>query len=253
MKEILTTFLFLVFLFSADASAAGLIGGRLLKADGRPLLYTEIELVQTTFIKKTPDSRLSATTNGTGNFSFNNVPPGEYDLSINFDEDPSELSPYTTFFYPNATEREDAQVFKVDDKTRINGLIFRLPPALVMRKVTVKITDLNGKPARNLMLALRDLDSADQERLGFRPYQTKTPGIYHFNGFDNRRYQIFALQFDTEIVPYRFNPQNATVIARARSPIFVLDARTANVDLILEKMNESGKIPDFNVGALFLR
>lgn len=254
MKAILTSFIFLAFLFAADASAANSISGRLLKSDGRPLAYTEIELVPIAIINKSLDTNLVATTGGAGNFVFKNVPMGEYDLSINFDEDPSELSPYTAFFYPNATRREDAQIFNIDEKTQITNLIFRLPPALAARKMTIKITDLNGKPAQNLMIGLRDLNSIKPQDFSFRAYQTKTPGVYRFVGFDNRKYQVFALQFNLNPNDYqRFNQASRRLIARGKTPIFVLDLSNANVEIKLEKIKETDKVNDLQVGALFPR
>ena len=77
------------------------IAGQLLKSNGKSLAYTEIELVPVAAKKIVIDGRLLAASNTSGKFSFVNVPDGKYTLSINFDDKPTDLSPYPTFFYPN--------------------------------------------------------------------------------------------------------------------------------------------------------
>src|SRR5690349_6233664 len=89
------------------------VRGTLLKSDGRPLAYTEIELVPVSSEHIVVDHGLNATSSVSGLFSFVDVPPGRYTLSINFDDKPTELSPYDTFFYPEARDRSAARIFEV--------------------------------------------------------------------------------------------------------------------------------------------
>src|SRR5688500_4979997 len=90
---ILFVFAFALSVFE-QMSAGGFVSGKLLKSNGRPLPYTEIELVPVAYNKQIDDKRFWAMSNATGNFSFSDVPGGKYTLSINFDEKPTDTSPY---------------------------------------------------------------------------------------------------------------------------------------------------------------
>src|SRR5215213_144174 len=113
-------FLILLTFFSAEkAFADGTLGGKLLKFNGKPLAYTEIELVPVDSAKQVASRQLWATTAANGNFIFDKIPPGEYTLSINFGEKPTDLSPYATYFYPKAANRALAKIFEIYAGTRI--------------------------------------------------------------------------------------------------------------------------------------
>ena len=131
-----------------QAALVATIQGQLLKSDGSPLAYTEIELVPTGSGHIINDSRLVGVSSLTGKFSFFNVPPGSYTLSINFDDKPTNLSPYETYFFPGTETRSSAEVFEITTATRIRGLLFKLAPALVERKITGTVKWYDGSPAR---------------------------------------------------------------------------------------------------------
>jgi hypothetical protein len=101
MKIYPAIFLFIFALaVSAFGQTGGTVSGKLLKANGKPLPHTEIELVPVSYDKQIDDTRFWATSNSLGDFIFSEVPDGKYTLSINFDEKPTDTSPYQTFFYP---------------------------------------------------------------------------------------------------------------------------------------------------------
>src|SRR5215212_4693136 len=106
-------FLLLTFCSAEPAFADGVLSGKLLKFNGKPLAYTEIELVPVDSAKQVASRQLWATTGSNGNFIFDKIPPGEYTLSINFGEKPTDLSPYATFFYPTAANRALATLCEI--------------------------------------------------------------------------------------------------------------------------------------------
>ena len=223
------------------------ITGTLLKSNGRPLPYIEIELVPVNSDKIVNDGRLWSTSSSNGKFGFYNLPAGKYTLSVNFDDKPTDLSPYPTFFYPNTSKRAEAEVFEIISGDKIKNLDFRLPPALVKRKITGKVIDFEGKPVSDAFVSLRDVEFDD---VSFTlNYKTDKTGSFTLVGFESRRYLIGAILFDK--LPTAFSTPGE-VMGSAKSEIFVLDAQTQNITLRLGKTKRLQTIPDKSVGKLIL-
>ncbi|HEX8367698.1 MAG TPA: carboxypeptidase-like regulatory domain-containing protein [Pyrinomonadaceae bacterium] len=251
--SIIIFLIFLTFLSAENAFADATLSGRLLKFNGRPLPYTEIELVPVESAKQVADRKLWATTAADGNFTFDKIPAGEYTLSINFDEKPTDLSPYATYFYPKAANRALAKIFEIYAETRITNLIFRLSPPLAKRKITGRVFDGDGKPAANVYVALRDVEGDKEDAfLGFSPIKTDKGGNFSLTSFEARKYQIFAVLLQGSDKAPSFDPF-AKLVAAAKSNVFVLDASTGSITLTLASVDNSDK-PSENteneVGAL---
>ena len=221
------------------------VSGQLLKNSGKPLAYTEIQLVPLTANKILNDPRLNAASNSAGMFSFRRVPPGSYTLSIKFHDKPTTLSPYATCFYPNTTQRSLAQIFEVTATTKIKGLKFRLPPALTQRKIVGRVIWSDGSPVSEAWIAFRDVEA--DKTINFQRALVDKNGVFKLDGFDNRKYQIAAILPEHE--PSMFEPIG-DVVAVAKSDIFVLDPTTPMIVLKLEKTDEGEKIIDKYVGIL---
>lgn len=224
---------------------AASISGKLLQSTGKPLAYTEIELVPTDSKKQINDGRLLAATSVSGLFSFVNVPDGEYTLSINFDEKPTQTSPYPTFFYPNAANRAEAEIFEIRATSGRKEIIFRLPPKLAQRKITGKVIGADGKPVADAFVSLKDIDYDD---FSFDlSGKTDRHGTFKLNGFENRSYYITAIQFDK--LPTNSTPPGKP-IAFGRTKAFVLDANNSDFTLNLKKIGEEKERLENNVGML---
>jgi len=201
------------FFAAESAFAGGALGGRLLKANGKPLPYTEIELVPVESAKQVIDRKLWATTAANGNFIFDKIPPGEYTLSINFDEKPTELSPYPTYFYPKTANRALAKIFEIYADTKITNLVFQLSPPLIKRKIFGRVFGKDGKPAANVYVALRDVEGDKEDFfMAFSPIKTDVQGNFSLTSFEARKYQVFAILLEgSDKAPY-FDPR-ARIIA----------------------------------------
>ncbi len=256
MKNKLIIFLFSIILAMAffgntsarKAAANNTIKGKLLQSNGQPLPHTEIELVPVNSAVQLNDSHLLAVSGAAGLFSFQNVPAGSYNLSINFDEKPSPLSPYATVFYPNAINRAEAEVFKIDSNSQLNGLIFRLPPKLNQRKITGKVLWSDGNPIPDAYIFLRDVEF--DKSLIFGAIKSDNKGNFSIVGFEGRKYQVGAVLF--EMTGKTVAESNGTVIGTANSGAFILNAGTANVKLTVKLPKEIEKIRDKQIGALIL-
>ena len=174
-------------------SAQGLVAGQLLKSNGKPLPYTEIELVPLGAKRLINDPKLIGISGSNGRFSLPAVPRGKYTLSINFDDKPTDLSPYETFYYPETYKRSEAEVFDIADGVKYQKLVFKLPPALVKGKITGRVVYADGKPVGGAFLALRDLKF--DRGISFGQYKTDKLGDFSFTAFAGRRYQAAAFLF----------------------------------------------------------
>ncbi len=232
-------------LSAVEFSAQGLVSGQLLKSNGKVLPYTEIELVPLGSQDPINDSRLIGISGSSGKFSFSDVPSGKYTLSINFAEKPTELSPYETFFYPNTFNRPEAEIFDIDGKTKIQKLFFKLPPALIKRKVAGKIVFPDGQPVENAYLALRDFKIA--QSIFFGQFKSNKLGEFSIMAFEGRKYQVAAILFErfggTIYDPYE-------ILGAAESDVFTLGAVTLNLKLVVKKRTDYDQIRDKYIGRL---
>lgn len=227
-------FIVCAFFAAENAFADATLSGRLLKANGKPLAYTEIELVPVESAKQVADRKLWATSAANGNFIFDKIPAGEYTLSINFDEKPTELSPYATYFYPKTENRALAKIFEIFADTRITNLVFQLSPPLAKRKFFGKVFDRKGKPAANVYVALRDVEGdKEDDFMIFSPIKTDARGNFSLTNFEARKYQVFALLLEGSDKAEYFDPR-AKILAAGKSEVFRLDAKTASVNLTLQ-------------------
>lgn len=241
-------------IFSAAAAAQGVVSGQLLKSNGKPLAYTEIELVPTGAKRLVNDARLIAVSGATGRFSLAAVPAGKYTLSINFDDKPTDLSPYDTFFYPNTYRRSEAEVFDMTDGAKFQKLVFKLPPALTKVRITGRLVHEDGKPVSgSVMLGLRDL-KFDRGLPFSSDYKIGKTGDFALYGFGNRTYQLGALVYE-RFGKTIFDP--IEIVGAAESDVFSVETEPVTLRLVLRQFQSYEEIrnkymaqlvPDYSKG-----
>ncbi|MCD9184816.1 MAG: carboxypeptidase-like regulatory domain-containing protein [Pyrinomonadaceae bacterium] len=235
-NQIFTAFfaLFLLLFSASFSQSSAQIRGKLLKSDGTPLAYTEIEMVPVESDKIVIDPRMNVTTSASGLFTFR-LPQGKYTLSINFDENPSILSPFVTTFYPQSAEREKAEVFTIDEKTPPQTIVFRAPPALGVQRVSGRVVNEKGNPAFKAWIGLRGITGGFG--VSFGVVKTDKAGNFSLNAFSDRQYQIRAIMFEKDPEPFMTAPPVITGIAD--SGIFILDAQTKPFKLVLKQQTDN--------------
>jgi hypothetical protein len=231
--------IFLLFLL-LSADVFGQINGTLLKANGKPLQYTEIELVPVDSKRMVMNQNLFSTSGTSGKFSFQNVPRGVYTLSINFDDKPTDLSPYGTFFYPNAENRMQAERFEITESSQPYTVVFKLPPPLVKRKITGNALFTNGSPVVGAYIGLRDV--LFDRHVDFNIARTDAKGNFTVSGFTGREYQLGALLFDAKRKTI-YNPWGE-IIAAGESKIFTLVPETPVIKFTVRQSEDIEKIRD---------
>lgn len=219
----------------------------LLKSNGKPLPYTEIELVPLESKKLVADARLIATSSTSGKFTFFNVPDGKYTLSINFDDKPTDLSPYPTFFYPKTEKRTEAQIFEFKTGIPMKLVTFQLPPALKQTILTGKVILKTGESVEGAFIFIRDVYF--DEFFNIARIQSDKLGKFSIRAFESRTYQVGALLYEKS---YSSSPFGyGKLLAAAEADIFELSEKTANLTLVLGK--EDSSLEDKYIGQLFLK
>jgi len=245
MKFRLLRLFVLCSIFSAPIFAQGVVAGQLLKSNGKPLAYTEIELVPLGARRLINDPRLTGVSGANGKFAMNDVPRGKYTLSINFDDKPTDLSPYDTFFYPNTTNRSQAEVFDIGEGVKFEKLIFKLPPALAKRKVSGSVVYADGKPVTGAFIAMRDLKF--DRGISFGQYKTDKLGNFTVSAFETRPYQVAAFLFarlgTTRLDQYEF-------LGAAESRVFTLETAPVNLRLVLREYQDYDQMRDKYMGKI---
>jgi len=236
---------FFLFILSANfTQSSAQIRGKLLKSDGKPLAYTEIEMVPVDSDKIVIDPRMNVTTNSAGSFTFK-LPKGKYHLSINFGDKPNALSPYGAFFYPNVIEREKAEVFVIDENSKPQTITFKLPPPLVKKKISGRVFDAGGQPVQNVFIGLRDVEY--NVSMTFGEAITDKLGNFSLDAFSVRKYQLGAILF--EVFPTTFY-DNIEIVGFAESEVFTFDAETKPFKLVINQKQNYDEIRDKYVGFL---
>jgi len=258
MRVILTKIFLIFFVVAVAAIVPGFaqnyskatITGQLLKSNGKPLAYTEIELVPVEARKIVVNPKLLSTSSAGGRFIFFDVPAGKYTLSVNFDEKPTDLSPFPTFFYPNTTNRSDADVFEINENFKSKNVSFKLPPALVKRRVNGRIVGLNGEAIGGAFIFIRDVDFDDS--YGFGQVRADKNGIFSFSAFGDRKYQCGAILFE-ELSSRNGFPFFGEILAEGETQIFTPALSVTNIAIILKQSKRDNRIKDKYVGKIVFK
>ena len=229
------------------------VQGQLLKSDGRPLAYTELELVPLSSQHIINDSHLIAASSLSGKFSFLGVPAGKYTLSINFDDKPTDLSPYETYFYPNVVEGSLAKIFEIETTTSVRGLVFRLPPALVEKRIMGRVLWEDGSPVVGAWIGFRDVKF--DRSVSFGKPLTDSNGRFSVIGFVGRQYQFGAVLFEHKPEFFESRPglppdPPSDLLGGGESDVFKAEPAMGVVVFRIRKSNESRHLLDKYVAVL---
>jgi hypothetical protein len=110
----------------------------------------------------------------TGKFVFRHVHPGKYVVAFQPGDPPDMNVPYWPRFYPNARDREDAQVFEIAEGQKITDLEFKIGDEVARRKVFVRAIWDDGTVAENVHLQLRN--SKDASNITHQDVYTDSKG-----------------------------------------------------------------------------
>ena len=124
------------------------VSGKVLDQNNKPLQYVCLDLIPSKSEKAEGYSKGSCT-NKNGEFEIISIPVGNYILAINKDGEPRLSEPFTTFYYPNKTNKVDAAEITIGENCFLKDLQI-IPPQMIETLTLSGILTFNdGKPAAN--------------------------------------------------------------------------------------------------------
>lgn len=202
------------------------ISGRVIDAAGLPVKEILVELVPYNLTEKPNLFTLKEDdlTDERGGFIIENIPPGNYTLSINYTTSPDEEDAFPTTFYPNTSDRTRAINFSVANGTKdFENIEFRLPPRLKTQEVKGIIVWSDGTPVFDAHVGLRDAE----DNFYASDMRTGKNGEFTLNGFPGRTYFISADNYSSDV--------GAVEASYVLTEKFVLDKDIKFFRLVLEK------------------
>lgn len=200
--------------FQHDTSISGL----LLAPDGRPAAGVNVNLAPARTWRKEVTRTASATTDANGYFQFRAMPPGDYVVGVNIDDNVA-YDPYPRTMYVDAAGEPEA--VRVDAGQHVGLSPWTIGPALATRRVRLRIVEGGGRPLAHTDVSLRDVTNSEipdflQRVMGARTDETGTVE------FDVRRSRFYVIE--------RREPGSRDSL---RTGVFTADTAESSLTLVL--------------------
>lgn len=231
------------------------IKGKVIDADGKPIPNLDIELLTASQKEKSFMWGNSSKSDEKGYFEFNDIPIGEYTLSVNFNRIPQTSSAFPETFYPNTETSKNAKIFEVKLGSIFEEIIFRLPTKLVEKQFDGKVFWADGTLAKDVEIMLEDAEfpkiragcdlvmtvekisdsnavSASGSFVGLGcDSKTDSSGKFTLSGFVGRNYKVQAE------ISKKIDGKDVEFVAE--STLFSIDKHPTSLKLVLkEKLKE---------------
>lgn len=204
------------------------IAGRVVDAEGLPVGKVSVEAIPIGYTRPVYDifdGSEKGETDGDGNFTISNVPPGQYILAVNHNIPPDVDSPFPTIFYPNTLNRAEAIAVEISLGQKVDSLELRLPVRLAKKQITGSVAFADGKPAGGVTVYLKE----DEYSICcvMKEVKTNTAGNFVLTGYEGRKYRIWTYT------------ENSSGVGGSRkfigvSPVFVLNDGLAAFSIALK-------------------
>ncbi|MFY9588187.1 MAG: carboxypeptidase-like regulatory domain-containing protein, partial [Actinomycetota bacterium] len=172
------------------------IKGKLVDAEGRPVSNIDLKILPAD-IGSTKElwhgREISSQTDEGGYYIFDQVPPGQYVIAINYEGQPSLFGPpFPRSYYPGTGDLDKAKTIIVAEGQEIQAGDFHLPPRLVERSIEGAVVWPDGKPAVGTMVALEFTERSWIEQ--HTPVDDQ--GRFSLKCFEGYRYLVSANYHD---------------------------------------------------------
>lgn len=116
--------------------------------------------------------------------------PGDYVVTLNAIEPPSEDAPYAPTYYPGVTSRAAASVIHVDEGRTVE-IEFHVPAVLEQRLITVQVLSADKKPLGGEAVSVEIVDISNPDGTKRAAEQgVNAAGKTSLSGYAGRRYRI---------------------------------------------------------------
>ena len=209
----------------------GRVNGRVINADGVPVPRILVSLINPgTSITEYAVKLLR--TNDDGYFSFTAVPPGTYNIAVNYNRhtDPNDPTrAYPPSFYPGGVDQRHAQAITVGAGEKLTDLEIRIPSKRPDSVVTGTVVWADGSPVANAQLSVRDVTHTDT---GVSDgLSADEQGRFRINGYSGQKFVIEASSNRPVTNVSVFGPME-----RSESLKITLDRPTHTVRIVITKL-----------------
>jgi hypothetical protein len=170
----------------------GRVTGRIVTADGQPVPRILVSIIKpgssiTEYAVKTERA------NDDGDFSFSAVPPGTYNIAVNFTRYPYPNDPtiaYPPSFYPGVVDQRHAQTITVGTGEKLSDLQIRIPSKRPDSVLTGTVVWADGSPVAKAQLNVKDeTNCPDSSGYGL---EADEQGRFKINGYSGQKLIITA-------------------------------------------------------------
>ena len=137
----------------------GRVTGRVINADGEPVARILVSLINPGASITEYAVKLERT-NDEGYFSFSAVPPGTYNIAVNYNRYSQSNDPtksYPPSFYPGVVDQRHAQSITVGAGEKLSDFEIRIPSKRPDSVLTGTVVWADGSPVVNAQLSVKDV------------------------------------------------------------------------------------------------
>lgn len=176
--------------YKVDLHATAEVAGKVLDDADLPVTRGYVKLYRAEPKDGSNPEEASVSIGGDGSFKFEGVAVGNYYLVVNpRDEAPGESdAPHPRTFYPGVAELSKATPVVVTEGLKLEGLVFRVRPALKERVVTGVVVWPDGKPAAAALVTLYDAAKGRYIRM----VKADAGGRFEVSVYGDFKYEVSA-------------------------------------------------------------
>jgi carboxypeptidase family protein len=166
----------------------GRIAGRIVDDNGLPARKVFVSVFPSGFTTKQEYPLVSMQTKLTdaeGRYEIGPLPPGDYQVGVNVEVEPSLQSPYARTYYPGVLVRAKAETISVD-AGEVRRANFALPQKLPQITVSGRVLFPDGAPAPGVDVSLV------AGSVGIASTRTDTTGAFTLTGLSGETYSVRA-------------------------------------------------------------
>jgi hypothetical protein len=162
------------FIYSADTSVSGTLFG----ADGRPMPNVCLNLMPKD--KPAASNWIFDCTDELGHYKMDEIPPGEYLIVVNDDNEISSDEPFQTAYYPGVFEKEKAAILTITSGDHLEDHDIHIPAQEARRVIMGVLLYSGGQPAAGEFVEFR-ADSVKEGVEGEVHTKTDAQGRFTLN------------------------------------------------------------------------
>ncbi len=212
-------------------STESAITGKIVDAKGKPVPDIHVQMA-----KMMPDGNATVLegfvpAEKDGSFRFEGA-AGDFVVGINLDTPPNSDVPYPPTYAPGVSDLKQARIIHIAPKQQVTNVELRLSPPLPIRRVDVKVTLPDGRPAPRRTW----VEAHTSEHGGREIGEVEHNGVAHLKCLAGQSYQISARTTPAWKSDIPLRSQHIQVSSKVDLPAGVTPA---TIKLVLDKTKKA--------------